>query len=76
MAAFSSILEAGFSEEEKLRSLVEEIDTVILAADANNKIKQSCVHAGSGRSRNVRFHRFKDSSRRLPNLGPGGDRSL
>ena len=31
MAAFSSILEAGFSEEEKLRSLVEEIDTVILA---------------------------------------------
>jgi hypothetical protein len=38
MAAFSSILEAGFSEEEKLRSLVEEIDTVILAADANNKI--------------------------------------
>ncbi len=38
MAAFSSILKAGFSEEEKLRSLVEEIDTVILAANANNKI--------------------------------------
>ena len=38
MAAFSSIVEAGFSEEEKLRSLVEEIDTLILAADANNKI--------------------------------------
>jgi hypothetical protein len=31
MAAFSSILKAGFSEEEKLRSLVEEIDTVSLA---------------------------------------------
>jgi hypothetical protein len=27
-----------FFEEEKLRSLVEDIDTVILAADANNKI--------------------------------------
>jgi len=38
MAAFSSILEPGLSEEEKLRSLVEEIDTVILAANANNKI--------------------------------------
>ena len=38
MAAFSSILESGLSEEEKLRSLVEDIDTVILAADANNKI--------------------------------------
>ena len=31
MAAVSSILKAGFSEEEKLRSLVEEIDTVSLA---------------------------------------------
>ena len=38
MAAFSSILEAGSSQEEKLRSLVEEIDTIILAANASNKI--------------------------------------
>jgi len=38
MAAFSSTLKAGSSQEEKLLSLVEEIDTVILAADANNKI--------------------------------------
>jgi len=38
MAAFSSILDAGLSEEEKFRSLVEDIDTVILAANANKKI--------------------------------------
>ena len=38
MAAFSSILEAGFSEEEKLQSLVEEIDTVILLQFPNQLI--------------------------------------
>ena len=38
MAAFSIILKAGSSQEEKLWSLVEEIETVILAADANNNI--------------------------------------
>jgi len=38
MAAFSSILEAGCFEEEKLRSLVKDIDTVILAANTNNKM--------------------------------------
>ena len=53
MAAFSSILESGLSEEEKLRSLVEEIDTVILAADANNKIMilHSPKNFGGTRSR-------------------------
>jgi hypothetical protein len=38
MAPFSSILEAGFSREEKLQSLDKEIDTVISAANANNNI--------------------------------------
>jgi hypothetical protein len=38
MATFSSILEAGSSQEKKLPSLVEEIDTVILAANAKNRI--------------------------------------
>ena len=53
MAAFSSILEAGLSEEEKLQSLVEEINTVILAADANNKIMilHSPKNFGGTRSR-------------------------
>ncbi len=53
MSAFSSILKAGFSEEEKLWSLVEEIDTVILAADANNKIMifRSPKNFGGTRSR-------------------------
>jgi hypothetical protein len=53
MAAFSSILESGLSEEEKLRSLVEDIDTVILAADANNKIMilHSPKNFGGTRSR-------------------------
>jgi hypothetical protein len=36
--SFSNILGAGTSDKEKLRSLVEEIDTVILAADAYKNI--------------------------------------
>jgi hypothetical protein len=36
--SFSDILGAGTSDKEKLRSLVEEIDRVILAADAYKNI--------------------------------------
>jgi hypothetical protein len=35
LQSFSDILSAGLLEELKLKQLVEEIDTVILAADAN-----------------------------------------
>jgi hypothetical protein len=38
MNAFSNILGAKTSNKEKIRLLVKEIDTVILAANANNKI--------------------------------------
>jgi hypothetical protein len=38
LQSFSNILSAGLSEELKLKQLVKEIDTVILAADANKNI--------------------------------------
>jgi hypothetical protein len=38
LQSFSDILSAGLLEELKLKQLVEEIDTVILAADANKNI--------------------------------------
>ncbi len=38
MKAFSNILSSNDNDVTKLRQLVEEIDTVILAADANNRI--------------------------------------
>ena len=38
MATFSNIFKAGSSRGENVQSLVEEIDAVISAADANNKI--------------------------------------
>jgi hypothetical protein len=40
MAAFSSILEAGSSQEEKLRSLVEEIDTILAASSKLDLLKK------------------------------------
>ena len=53
LLAAGSILKAGFSEEEMLQSLVEEIDTVILAANVNNKIMilHSPKNFGGTRSR-------------------------
>ena len=38
LLSFSDILGAGISNDEKLKQLVEEIDTVILAADANKNV--------------------------------------
>ncbi len=38
MVAFRNILRTGFSNAEKLSLMTKDIDTVILAADANNKI--------------------------------------
>ena len=38
LPAFSSTLDADFSNEAKLKDLVEEIDTVILAANVNKKL--------------------------------------
>ena len=38
LPAFSGTLDADFSNEAKLKDLIEEIDTVILAADANRKL--------------------------------------
>jgi hypothetical protein len=38
LEAFRNILSSGDSNEAKLQALVEEIDTVILAADSNNNI--------------------------------------
>jgi hypothetical protein len=38
MQAYSDTFESGHSDIEKLRSVVEEIDTVILAADANKNV--------------------------------------
>jgi hypothetical protein len=38
LRAFSKILNSNNNDVTKLRQLVEEIDTVILAADANNRI--------------------------------------
>jgi hypothetical protein len=51
--SFSDILGAGTSDKEKLRSLVEEIDTVILAADAykNIMILHNPKNFGGTRSR-------------------------
>jgi hypothetical protein len=53
MVAFSSILEVGSSQDRKFRSLVEEKDTVFLAANANNKIMilHSPKNFGGTRSR-------------------------
>jgi hypothetical protein len=53
MAALSGTLEPGSSQEEKLLFFVEKIDTVILAADANNKIMilHSLKNFGGTRSR-------------------------
>ena len=38
LQSFSDILGAGTSNDDKLKQLVEEIDTVILAADANKNV--------------------------------------
>ena len=38
LPAFSNTLDANFSNEAKLKDLVEDIDTVILAADANKNV--------------------------------------
>jgi hypothetical protein len=53
MAAFGSILGAGIPKEEKLRLSLKEIDTVILATNANNKIMilHSPKNFGGTRSR-------------------------
>ena len=53
LQAFSDILSSESNGAEKLRSLVEEIDTVILAANANNNIMimHSPKNLGGTRSR-------------------------
>ena len=53
MATFSNIFKAGSSRGENVQSLVEEIDAVISAADANNKIMilHSPKNFGGTRSR-------------------------
>ena len=38
LPAFSNTLDANFSNKAKLKDLVEDIDTVILAADANKNV--------------------------------------
>ena len=38
LQSFSNILGAGISNDDKLKHLVKEIDTVILAADANENV--------------------------------------
>jgi hypothetical protein len=52
LEAFSNILSSGDSNEAKLRALVKEIDTVILAADSNKYIMilHSPKNFGSTRS--------------------------
>jgi hypothetical protein len=53
LEAFSNILSSGDSNEAKLRALVEEINTVILAADLNKNIMilHSPINFGGTRSR-------------------------
>jgi hypothetical protein len=53
LEAFSNILSSGDSNKAKLRALVEEIDTVILAADLNKNIMilHSPKNSGGTRSR-------------------------
>jgi hypothetical protein len=92
MAAFSNIQNAGVSNAEKLHSMAKEIDTVILAADANNKIMiiRSPTNLGGTRSRpdnkilcmlaqhasNLCPCQFKDSSQKLPPCGPNSYRAF
>ncbi len=53
LEAFSDVLSSGISAEAKLRDLVDEIDTVILAADANRNVMflHSPKNFGGTRSR-------------------------
>jgi hypothetical protein len=53
LQAFSDVLSSGISTEAKLRDLVDEIDTVILAADANRNVMlfHSPKNFGGTRSR-------------------------
>jgi hypothetical protein len=53
LAGFSGILSSGDPVESKIRALVEEIDTIILAADANGNVMilHSPKNFGGTRSR-------------------------
>ena len=53
LQAFSDVLSSGIPTEAKLRDLVDEIDTVILAADANRNVMlfHSPINFGGTRSR-------------------------
>ena len=55
LLAFSSTFDADFSNKAKLKDLVEEVDTVILAANANRKLElfHSPKNFGGTRTRPV-----------------------
>ncbi len=90
--AFSGILGSRVSKEKKLRSLIKEMDKVILAANGNNKIMilYSPKNFGGTRSRPdnkvvcvldlgvqaMCIHQFANSTCRLQDCGPSSDRAF